>query len=122
MALLGGVRPPVWRVAWMLATIYLLAVLGDVVTAGGEVASAVACTPVSLLACMPVAAAQASSAGLERLADSFADESAEWHAAMDAWVEGFMHDYAEQRVVDRHASNGGRIRNCLLYTSDAADE
>ena len=37
--LFGGERPPVFRVAWMLATIYVLAVLGYGVSAGGEVAS-----------------------------------------------------------------------------------
>ena len=108
--LFGGERPPVFRVAWMLATIYVLAVLGYGVSAGGEVASALACTPVSMLACVPVVAAQVSSAGVDRLASNFADESDEWHATMDAWVDGFMRDYAEQRVVDRRVSNGGRNR------------
>ena len=78
--LFGGERPPVFRVAWMLATIYVLAVLGYGVSAGGEVASALACTPVSMLACVPVVAAQVSSAGVDRLASNFADESDEWHA------------------------------------------
>ena len=34
--LFGGERPPVFRVAWMLATIYVLAVLGYGVSAGGD--------------------------------------------------------------------------------------
>ena len=111
MGLLGGERPPVFRMAWMLAAIYMLAVLAYAVSAGGEVASAVACTPVPVLACLPVVAAQVSSAGVDRLANLFANESDEWHATMDAWVDGYMRDYAEQHIVDRRVSNGGRCRD-----------
>ena len=52
---------------------------------------------------MPGMAAQVSSAAVEHMSLHFADESDAWHATLDAWVDGYMRDYVEQRVVARKA-------------------
>ena len=108
----GGERPPVRRVYWLLATIYLVAAVGYAAATLGEDAATALVAGSHLLAVVPAAAAaglgEATRIAVELVPQPPTEESEAWHDTMDAWVQGFMHDYRTKRTFDRRRLNGGR--------------
>ena len=89
-------RPPLRGAYWVLAAIYLIASLGHAVASGNEQLVALAlCAPAGIVL-FPCIVAEGASVATESVVDQLWElEHSEDSiaASVDAWVDGFMHDF-----------------------------